>query len=65
MQISISKLQFIGSIEYPGAQPLSIFKSPGPGTGAKDFLLVAEGKRLVKPSPSSEKLIFQVFVPRK
>ena len=32
MQISNSKMQYIGSIAYPGAQPLRIFKSPGPGT---------------------------------
>ena len=34
MQISNSKMQYIGSIAYPGAQPLRIFKSPGPGTKA-------------------------------
>ena len=32
MQISNSKMQYIGSIAYPGAQTLRIFKSPGPGT---------------------------------
>ena len=31
MQISNSKMQYIGSIAYPGAQTLRIFKSPGPG----------------------------------